>query len=189
MWQKDPQPIEYGTTYIQTGYSNKPTRDMAWLRLGVVGQYITSGEVIDIGYGDGEFVRQALKAEFDAKGFDVHYDTTDIPTVKTLPDSTDCLTFFDSIEHFDDLQNAFTCKARLIVVTVPHTPSVRPDELITWRHYKPNEHLHYFTPASILSLFARNGYYLDALSNVEDLIRKNKDQSPNTTTYIFREGK
>lgn len=189
IWQKTFKPFEYGHKYIDQGYLNKPTRDMAFLRLGIVGQYMTEDSLIDVGYGDGEFVRQAIKAGFDAKGFDIHADDMDIPTVSELPKYSKGRTFFDSLEHFPNLAYAMIGVSEFVFVTIPHTPEGNPEQVFNeWRHFKPDEHLHYFTPSSLARLFIRYNYSCIAMMNTEDLIRKNDKHKPNTMTYVFRWG-
>jgi hypothetical protein len=152
----------------------------------VVWQYAQSGKLIDIGCGSGEFVRQAKLRGYDAYGYDVHNDDIGAPMTKDITEKCDIITMFDSLEHIDNV-NEFLSKlnTRLIVITCPFLKTGMLEyDLIKWRHYKPNEHLHYFTYKSIKSLFAKHGYVLVNNVSVEDLIRRTKN-GPNTMTYIF----
>lgn len=188
LWQYERKPFDYGAQYIAAGYAGKPTNDMAWLRLGYLGGFVQSGRVLDIGYGDGAFIRAARRAGFEAFGYDVASGASDVPTVESLSGAWDIVTCFDSLEHFDNPSSVFMVRPSLFLVTIPNLPTGVSDEgLKAWRHYKPDEHLHYFTRYSIRRLFHRHGYALGESAPVEDLIRKAPEgqRGANTMTYIF----
>lgn len=187
LWQYRPAPIEYGKKYLET-YKGRPTLELSWVRLAFLYIYKKDGRILDIGYGDGEFIRQGSRAGFTVLGYDAHMDEIGVPVVKSLePGVFDIVTMFDSFEHMPDLNEPFKVAPSLFVVTVPWLPEGVMDENIrTWRHYKPNEHLHYFTEKSLRAVFSRHGYGMETREPIEDLIRKNPQASPNTMTFVFR---
>lgn len=187
LWQEKIEPIKYGKEYLKT-YAGRPTIELSWVRLAFLYLYKHDGCILDIGYGDGEFIRQASRAGYMALGYDNHADDIGVMTVKELvPGAFDVVTMFDSFEHMPDLDEPFKASPSLFVVTVPWLPSDVTDESIReWRHYKPNEHLHYFTEKSLISIMSRHGYGMETRKPIEDLIRKNPQSSPNTMTFIFR---
>lgn len=187
LWQENPQPIQYGKEYL-TNYAGRPTIELSWVRLAFLWLYAKEGRILDIGYGDGEFIKQASRAGFFTLGYDAHAEDIGVPTVKELHAGVfDIVTMFDSFEHMPDLNEPFKAAPRMFVVTVPWLPAGVTDESIkTWRHYKPNEHLHYFTDKSLRAIFQRHGYGSVESKNVEDIIRRNPQATPNTMTYIFR---
>jgi hypothetical protein len=182
--------IEYGAAYVERGYTGRavPSLEMAYVRLATLYRFMRSGRVLDVGYGDGEFVRQANKRGLTAFGYDIHADeVAGVPIIDALAGDFDAVTLFDSLEHFQYLTHLFTVRPRFFVVTIPHTPAdITDDKIIYWRHYKPNEHLHYFSTNSICALFARFGYTRLENYPIEDIIRKNPEQEVNTMTYIFK---
>lgn len=187
LWQEKVEPIKYGKEYA-AGYAGRPTVELSWVRLAFLYLYAESGRILDIGYGDGEFIRQASRAGFFTMGYDSHTDDIGVPVVKELtPGLFDIVTMFDSFEHMADLSEPFKAAPKMFVVTVPWLPEGVTDESIkAWRHYKPNEHLHYFTEKSLRAVFSRHGYGMETRKPIEDLIRKNPQASPNTMTFIFR---
>lgn len=189
LWQPHYEPFDYGDKYV-AGYADKPTRDMAFLRLGFLSAFhAQGGKLLDVGAGDGAFVRAALQAGFDAHAQDIAPRSDDLPRVTALDGEFDVVTCFDSLEHFPDLLQIFRAKAAVYVVTIPHRPQdLTDDNAKEWRHYKPDEHLHYFSKESLGLFFHRAGYRLAAHASVEDAIRKGLTV-PNTMTYVFRRGR
>lgn len=187
LWQPNPTPIEYGKNYV-AGYAGRPTVELSWVRLAFLWLFAQEGRILDIGYGDGEFIKQASRAGFFSLGYDAHAEDIGVPVVKDLhPGVFDIVTMFDSFEHMLDLSEPFKAAPRMFVVTVPWLPEGVTDESIkAWRHYKPNEHLHYFTEKSLIAIFSRHGYGMETRAPIEDIIRKNPQSAPNTMTFIFR---
>ena len=190
LWQPDFEPFDYGDSYV-AGYADKPTRDMAYLRLGFLSAFYSQrGKLLDVGAGDGAFVRAALQAGFDAYAQDIAERNDGLPRVTALDGEFDVVTCFDSLEHFPDLLQIFRAKAAVYVVTIPHRPQDLTDDNVgEWRHYKPDEHLHYFSKESLGLFFHRAGYRLVAYASVEDAIRKGPGGDSNTMTYIFQRGR
>lgn len=178
------QPVVYGKEYLRT-YEGRPTVQMSWVRLGYIYRFLQSGTILDIGYGDGEFIRQARYAKYAAFGYDTHQDDLGVPTAN-MAGNWDAITMFDSWEHMPDLTAPLASKAKYVFLTVPHLEtSATPEWLESWRHFKPNEHIHYFTRAAIHFWWNRHGYEVIDACPVEDVIRKGPE-SPNTMTYTIR---
>ena len=165
----------YNAQYIRSRYDVYPTTEaMSYLRLGFVKAFAQSGRILDIGYGNGSFLKKAAKSKFTTFGNDVHgadYGIRDVPLDEAANGSWDVVTFFDSLEHFSDLAlpRAVALHTRVIVVSIP----CRPDEFPArkgWHHYRPGEHLHYFSRYS-LELFFANKHITASRSDVEDTIR------------------
>lgn len=188
-WQIKIKPFKYGGDYA-AAYDKRPAIEMSWVRIAHLFRFLRSGRVLDIGYGNGEFIRQSLKAGYQAFGYDTHKDKTDLPVVKSIEGRWDAVTFFDSWEHIEDISFIDELDAGLFVVTVPNLPSLADEDFVlNWKHYKPNEHLHYFTRDSVLRFLSRHGYILLDVSDIEDVIRKPfSAHFSNTLTYTFKRG-
>lgn len=177
--------VRYDAEYLKT-YETYPRLAMTCLRLGYLKAHLETGRLLDVGHGAGDFVRMARDAGFDAFGHDIHGVDVGIRESPLVGDETwDVVTFFDSLEHFEDLApvRSLARRARLILVSLPQTPPSFPDDR-TWKHYKPGEHLHYFSLESLATLF--NGHRLERISNVEDAIRRGPGGRPNIRTASFR---
>lgn len=133
-------------------------------------QYAKSGEIIAnlrwdfvfdckahtvLDYGSGLGFFSACAPE------DVHVDSYDIgPFVTTgiRREKYDLLCLWDVLEHLPD----FTCLDELlrftnfVALTVPMLPQGK--ELLSWKHFKPGEHLHYFTNETLDAIFKIYGF-------------------------------
>lgn len=178
----------YDKDYITKRYDSYPTTEaMSYLRLGYLRGFCPKGKLLDVGYGNGSFVKAAIKAEYDAYGYDVHhanYGVRETPIISH--DHWDVVTFFDSLEHFPDFKEVcqLARRAKWILVSFPCRPSWFPYKR-EWRHYRPGEHLHYFTLCSLATLFYTHTMY--TCSDLEDSIRgKLPDGEQNIQTAVLK---
>ena len=128
--------------------------------------------VLDVGYGNGAFLKRARAAGMSIFGIDLHSEDFGIPVVDFETTITfDLVCLFNSLEHFPDFEPLLKLKTRAVVVSIPNTPACILTTPTDWRHFKPGEHLHYFSHRS-LELFMRkwgfqrkfaDGYPEDAL--------------------------
>lgn len=175
---------DYGAGYLKT-YDQYPTDTISHLRLGFLKAFVGKGSLLDIGYGKGDFVRAAIRGGFDAFGSDVHGVPCGVREVDLATDERewDVVTFFDSLEHFPDF--AMVCnplsRAKYALISLPSTPADFPMNR-NWRHYKPGEHLHYFSVPSLCHLVGKK---LLCTSNLEDTVRGSLNNSQNILTVIF----
>ena len=181
----------YDHEYIKVRYDAYETTPlMSHLRLGIVTAVAQGPKLLDVGYGNGDFIKSACKAGFDGYGNDIHgadYGVREWEHLGVVPDfkEWDVVTFFDSIEHIPDLNviRDLGRRAHTIVVSIPRKPSYFPCDL-DWKHYRPGEHLHYFSTFSLQKLFAPK--WIRGISHAEDVIRgKLKDGRPNIDTIIL----
>lgn len=174
----------YDRNYLRT-YETYPTSTMSHLRLGFLKAFVGGGRLLDIGYGTGDFVKLASSAGFDAFGSDRHGVDFGIREVSLADDRSewDVVTLFDSLEHFDDLTvlRQLFDRARFVLISTPFRPETFPMHK-SWRHYKPGEHLHYFSPTSLQRFVGKN---MIVESNVEDVVRKGQNGSQNIYTAFF----
>ena len=185
---QDPPTIlaKYDHSYLTKyqSYSN----DMSYLRAGFVKAFHGSGLLLDFGCGDGRFVKVARECRFDAYGYDIHGCDVGVRMVTwdEIPNlDWGVVTFFDSIEHVPDLHQVVRAvdSAKIVVVSTPCPPVGFPANR-AWKHYKPGEHLHYFSRGSLARLFA--GWDEICHENVEDAVRKADGREWNIRTSVFR---
>lgn len=183
---------EYNQKYITERYdAYDTTTSMSWLRLGLVRSFVSGGRLLDIGYGNGSFLKAAGKAKFEAHGYDVHGlgDRYGVKEASLDEGKWDVVTLFDSIEHFDDLSaiRTFDDRSPFIIVSTPYRPSFFPD-FLDWKHFRPGEHLHYFSKVSLSVLFPSHELIL--VSDIEDAVRgsckiQGRDDFNNIMTCVF----
>lgn len=118
--------------------------------------------VLDYGCGCNFLTRYAPPG-IKVDSFDVGSYPLDICSPTGLRhEHYDLMCLFDVLEHVDweaapdaDLLAALR-RSDYLAVTVPVPP---PDtNLLAWKHYKPGEHLTYFTEASLLAFLAAEGF-------------------------------
>ena len=173
IYQSTPEvTAHYGQQYIHDRYDAYPTTEaMSYLRLGYLKSFCPKGKLLDVGYGNGSFVKAALKAGFDAYGNDVHHADYGVREVELENhENWDVVTFFDSLEHFPDFRvvRGLARRAKWILVSFPCRPRWFPHKR-DWKHYRPGEHLHYFTLCSLATLFYTHTLY--TCVDLEDTIR------------------
>lgn len=162
--------------------------------------------ILDIGCGNGKFLELALKAIPECSG----YDIIDIPFKQNIQKETklltgkyyDVISFWDSLEHFENIDFVEALNCRIIVISLPwcHYNNISfkhgteaankwfKDEFF---HRKPDEHIWHFDEFSLETFFARRGFKkILGPINFEDIIRKRIYPSypnlPNILSMSFR---
>lgn len=100
----------------------------------------------------------------DVDSFDIGYieEGVSYPQTGITRDEYDLVCFFDVLEHVDwenapdELMEETIQKAIWIVVSIPMKPEEQ--SLETWKHYKPGEHLTYFTEETLVKFFGDRGF-------------------------------
>lgn len=168
--------ISYDPAYAHN-YDSQPHQKMSDIRLGVLKKTELADDlnVLDIGYGNGSFVKTITRAGYAGYGTDVHgedFGISEVVLSEIHPDQFDCVTFFDSLEHFNDLKLVQHMRPQFVIVSIPNRHDHLMFEPESWRHYKPGEHLHYFSQHS-LSVFMKRwaGYELQYAGYDEDALR------------------
>lgn len=109
--------------------------------------------VLDYGSGVGWF------RAWRPKGVQVDsYDIASYPQTGIKLVIYDVVCFWDVLEHILDFTKIepILALARNAAVTLPIMSE--QEEFDQWKHFKPGEHLHYFTNATLDALFARYGF-------------------------------
>lgn len=189
--------VEYNGKYNAPMYDN----NLSLLRLGfvagVLGRYPKS--ILDIGYGNGDFLFQCAKKIDLCFGYDIsEYPTPKGVTKITSIDSckAEVVTFWDSLEHIEDLSFVKDLKCEYVIISCPmshwnffDTTEKADNWLLNHRHYRPNEHLHYFDDMSLTIFMNMNGFDYICDNNLEDLIRIPGDDRQNILTAAFKKRK
>lgn len=192
--QVDYAPYMYDRKYTVDRYINKPTNDiMSYLRLGyVVGSigYVPKS-ILDVGYGSGNFLQTCAGFIDCVYGNDIPPAFSlpkEIPFVENITDlEVDVITFFDSLEHFPDIEFVKDLKCKYVVISLPWCYNGESDEwFLNWKHRRPDEHLWHFNEKSLAAFMDRQGYELVNFSNIEDKIRVDVNLKPNILTACFK---
>lgn len=191
IYQVKREPFKYDKAYAgnYNTYGELGHR-MSYLRLGhMIGAIgYTPKSVLDIGYGNGSFLEACTTTIPQCFGNDI--SSYPIPAGCEFVEDIfsqyfDVVTFFDSLEHFPDIEWIKNLKCRSIIITVPHCHYKSDEWFNEWKHRKPDEHLWHFNQSSLIRFMDRMGYHPIRVSNVEDVIRKNKPDEENILTGVF----
>lgn len=184
-------PYVYDALYIENRYSAFPDRgNLANLRLGyIIGSIgCIPMSLLDVGYGDSTFVDNCTKTIPKVYAYDLPTNTTATLGIRTnsLDIPVEVMTFFDSLEHFEDISFVQHVRATYIVISVPCCKHPDNDKWFkSWKHRKPNEHLFHFNAESLTAFMLRMGYAKINHTYLEDSIRVDPDNKPNILTSCF----
>jgi len=137
---------------------------------------------LDFGCATGIVVREARELGLDAWGyephavfFNSHHALHVAPWIAINPESIVStpfvVSFYDALEHLERVDKWLQLFQPIrIVVTLPVVPlTMFSKDLPNWKHYKPDEHVWYFTDNGIHNFLAAHGY---EVYEVEDFERK-----------------
>jgi hypothetical protein len=120
--------------------------------------------VLDIGAGCGTFVKTARAWGYDAKGFDVIPKTVEVlkgmDAFASDPAQFDAVTFWDSLEHIED-PGTVIGQVRIGSIALVAIPIIEDlAKVRESKHYKPGEHLYYFTSWGFVEWMGWHGFSL-----------------------------
>jgi hypothetical protein len=188
-WAYQPNPVEidYSKDYFENyiKYENsKIGKELNNFRCEIAQKY--SNNILDIGIGSGTFLKQleVKKAGFDINPFGVEWLNNqnlffDPYAVSEIP--FDCITFWDVIEHIQEPINIFKRikKGAFLITSIPIFDSIEKVHLS--KHYKPNEHLYYFTTKGFVWMMGKYGFDFIEIRSDETRIGRE-----NILTFVFR---
>ncbi len=115
--------------------------------------------VLDYGSGVGWF------RAYRPKDVEVYsYDIGNFPQTGIELRMYDVVCFWDVVEHVPDftILESILNLSRHVAITLPiYEENV--ENLEAWKHFKPNEHLHYFTKKSLVALL--NKYFFEEIKS------------------------
>ncbi len=128
------------------------------------------GPVLDVGIGDGAFLRVRGREFFD-RGFDVNPAGVeylercgmfeDLYTGVPMPVAT----FWDSLEHIEDPRQALARVGYMAFVSLPIFDDVH--HVLRSKHFRRDEHWHYFTRTGFIRFAGQCGFAVADQSSME----------------------
>jgi hypothetical protein len=186
-------PIEYNQKYIDVRYNTYGVLNdfISHLRLG----YITGSigrvplDVLDIGYGNGAFLSACRKVINNCKGYDI--STYPVPyncsiVTDIFAAHHDVITFFDSLEHYEEIYFLHKLQCNYICISVPWCHYFSDEWFTAWKHRRPDEHLWHFNDKALIQFMNFQGFECINICNIEDTIRKHSFSYPNILTGLFK---
>tara|TARA_R100000951_G_scaffold67273_2_gene56766 strand:- start:3654 stop:4283 length:630 start_codon:yes stop_codon:yes gene_type:complete len=186
-------PQVYNQKYIDTRYNSYGEKgmQMAYLRLGYLLGNLksTPNSILDIGYGNGDFLKVCTDIIPECYGSDI--SGYPVPSkVQFIEDiyskHFDVVSFFDVLEHFEDINFVKDLKCTYIIISVPFCHFFSEEWFLNWKHRRPDEHLFHFNDKSLNNFFSEMGFDVVVQSHIEDIIRTPTDNTPNILTGIYK---
>lgn len=134
-------------------------------RCAVLMRHLSEGmSILDVGAGSGAFIRAAQSWGLDVKGFDVIPEAVEqLKAAGLYADELHkfgAVTMWDSIEHMEDPAQALGQIARgsFLFVSVPVFYDLK--KIRNSKHYRPGEHLYYWTTTGFVDWMKEYGFSL-----------------------------
>jgi len=118
--------------------------------------------VLDYGSGIGWF------RAWRPSGVEVYsYDIAKYPQTGIDLRVYDVVCFWDVLEHVPDFTKVepILRLAKCVAVSLPM--KIGLDDFSTWKHFKPTEHLHYFTEETLDAMFRKYGFHRKKMGQPE----------------------
>lgn len=185
--------ITYGKEYVLNSYNKygELAHYISYLRYGYLIATLqkTPTTILDFGYGNGAFLKVCRNVIPNCFGYDIgEYDVPDkcIRINNIYNQYFNVVTFFDSLEHVDDIYFLNKINCDYIMISVPECHYLSDEWFKNWKHRRENEHIWHFSREALINFMNGQGYKLMNISNIEDVIRKPIDENTNIITGIFK---
>lgn len=151
-------PMDYTGPYFEK-YRELDATDMGArltaARVALVRRHF-AGQVVDIGIGGGRFVEES-----DGWGFDVNPEAVawlreQERFFDIYAHHAEAISCWDSLEHIPDPDKLLDQVGEWVFVSMPIYFGV--NDCLASKHYKPGEHLWYWTKDGLISWFGRRGF-------------------------------
>jgi len=185
--QKDPKPFEYSLDYKSHQSTNTA---MVWLRLGWLSSILPFSKMktmnaVDIGAGNGSFVREAASVFKRIVPYDLAGESID--DIELYETNWDLIVLSDVLEHYKDINDLWGLNFKYAMISFPETPDENKYDLSRWRHFKPNEHIYLLRLSQVIPWINEHGCTVEKFGNPEDMIRKRWDENmPNISTVLIK---
>lgn len=160
--------VEYGEDYLAKVQAYEGSAIAERVNAGrceLMRRHLPAGaRVLDYGAGSGAFMRAAASAGYEMSGFDVIPQTAqwlrESGAFAEDPGGFEALTLWDTVEHIEDPENILknVPKGGRVFVSVPVFESLRA--VRGSKHYRPGEHLYYWTERGFVDWMAAWGFRL-----------------------------
>ena len=184
--------IEYNPAYIDNRYNKYKVKvhGMSCLRLGYITACLgrTPNSILDVGYGNGDFLSHCSKVISECYGNDVsNYPIPNNCTFVTdiFSRKFEVITFFDCLEHFENIDFVSELKCDYLVVSVPWCHYFSDAWFANWKHRRPDEHLWHFDLNALKNFMVEHGFNMIDHCNIEDSIRSHVYDYENILTACF----
>ena len=169
---------------------------LSYLRYGVLLGVIQEQPkcLVDVGYGNGDFLKACARTIPELIGCDISdypppSGCTKISSLDEIKDKhVDVVCFFDSLEHFDNIDFVKDLNTKYVYISVPWCHYLSDEWFRDWYHRRKNEHIYHFNKDALLKFFDECGYDCLYTGSHEDVIRFNPavHPLPNILSGVFK---
>lgn len=124
-----------------------------------------AGEIVDIGVGGGRFVREARCRGYDINPLAVEWLDNSGRYQDPFADPIEAATCWDSLEHMPSPETFLRTVTKWLFVSIPVENTLA--DWLTSPHYKPGEHLWYWSTSGFINWVFDQGFELMELSDFE----------------------
>jgi hypothetical protein len=177
------EPISYQHDYWEKyiGYDNSPMGEALTAARKELVDFYHSGDIVDIGIGGGKFVHTMGARGF---GFDVNQDAINWLVANNrfcdpYAGDVDAISCWDSLEHIPYPEALINQVRKYVFVSLPIFNN--PNTITESKHYRPGEHIWYWSDWGLINWFSRLGFSLVEKNNMETELGREA-----ISTYVFR---
>lgn len=177
------EPMDYGHNYWAKylAMDNTPMGEALTAARKELVEWFWAGDVVDIGIGGGKFV-EAMGAR--GYGFDVNPEAVQwLFNRSSFRDPyehrIDAICCWDSLEHIPDPAALISQVNKWVFVSLPIFN--KPERATESKHYRPGEHIWYWSDTGLIKWFDELGFELAEKNNRESTLGRDE-----IFTYAFR---
>jgi len=135
------------------------------IRIAMVQRHHDGGDLVDIGIGGGRFCREANVYGFDVNPAAVQWLHDNKRYRNPYQQPVESITCWDSLEHIQHPEALLACVRKWVFVSLPIFQNEK--DCLGSKHYKPGEHIWYFTHAGFIAWAERQGFEMVEFNSLE----------------------
>lgn len=175
------QPMDYSGPYFEK-YQQLDATDMGAALTRARVEFVrrhTELQTVDIGIGGGRFVLESGGWGYDVNAEAVAWLRDQGLLFDIYASHAEVITCWDSLEHIPSPEQLIKQAGEWVFVSMP----IYRDQAhcLASKHFKPGEHLHYFTHDGLLLWFERQGFSCVEYNGIESQLGRD-----GITSYAFR---
>lgn len=148
-------------------------------RIDFVKKHTDVSRIVDIGIGGGRFVEDANCRGYDVNDSAITWLRDSNRFCSPYASTVSAITCWDSLEHIDKPWKLLKQVDEFLFVSLPIFDNA--DHVIRSRHYKPGEHIWYWTHQGFVNWCSDQGFKLLEVSAVESLLGRD-----GISSYAFK---
>lgn len=178
-----PYEVDYFNKYIQ--YENTEiANQINNFRTSITEKYCKNS-ILDVGVGSGEFIKKSKRLKvygYDVNPYGIQWlkeKELFIDPYLSIPEEIEGLSFWDSLEHMKEPSKILLLCNNYVFISIPIIEDLR--RIKDSKHYRPNEHYHYFTHDGIISFLDDLDFNLIEESDAEVIAGRQ-----NIYSFVFK---